>query len=83
MRVAILTTVAAMLLLPRAAPAMACFEAVQASVQDGVNEFAVAARAATTDLSAMDEKKPAKSAHKKRHKKPKEKVEYMRAVPSK
>ena len=83
MRVVILAAVAAMLLLPGAAPAKACFEAVQASIADGVNEIAVATQATTTDLSAMDEKKPAKSTHKKRHKKPKEKVEYMRAAPSK
>jgi hypothetical protein len=58
---------AAFLALPFTAPAIACVV------------HAVSAEAAAADLSAMA-KKPTKEMTKK---KPKEKVEYMRAVPAK
>ena len=67
-------------MLSAAAPAKACFENVQATYRP-VAEGVVAA-AAGTDLSA---RKHHKAKHKavRKHKKKKQKDEYMRAVPAK
>ena len=78
MRIAILTVVIGLL---AAAPAHACFEAVQASAQDGTTDLAAAVAPGASEAFAMEMKKSAKPPHKKHHRKPKEKVEYMRAVP--
>ena len=67
MRFLVTGLAAGLLALPLAAPANAC------------GAHAVSAEAAAADLSAMA-KKPTKAMVKK---KPKEKVEYMRAVPAK
>jgi hypothetical protein len=72
MRFAILA-IAATALLPAAVPAQACFEDVQASAQ--ATPVVAAKPMATADLSAKTKMR------KHARKKPKEKVEYMRAVP--
>jgi len=74
MRFAILA-IAATALLPAAVSAQACFEDVQALAQATP---VVAAKPATTDLSAKTNKTKVR---KHTRMKPKEKVEYMRAVP--
>ena len=68
MRYLMIAGVAALLLLPATVPAKAC----------GVGQHS--AQAATADYSAATKKKVAKKHHRK---KPKEKVEYMRAAPMK
>ena len=78
MRIAILTVTICVL---AAAPAHACFDAVQASAPDGTTDLAAAVAPSGSDAFAMEMKKSAKPPHKKHHRKPKEKVEYMRAVP--
>ena len=67
-------------MLSAAAPAKACFENVQATYRPVAE--GVAAAAASTELAA---RKHHKAKHKvlRKHKKKKEKVEYMRAVPAK
>ena len=67
MRVLMIAAAATLLLLPVAAPAMACGTAMPS------------AKAASTDYSAAKQKKPMKKIAKVK----KEKVEYMRAVPMK
>jgi len=80
MRFAIIVLAAA-LLLP--ATAKACYEAVWSSAREGASELVVAKATVALDLSAKDKKKPMKAKHAKRIKKPKEKVEYMRALTEK
>jgi hypothetical protein len=65
MRFLMIAGTAAILLLPASAPAKAC----------GAGHTA---QAASADFSAATKKKVAKKPHKK---KPKEKIEYMRAAP--
>jgi len=67
MRFLMIATAAALLSLPAAAPASAC----------GADNTA---KAATTTYSADEAKPPKKKVHKRAMKKPKEKVEYMRAL---
>jgi len=78
MRISILAVVIGAL---AGAPAHACFEAVQASVQNGTTEIAAATAPGASEAFAMEMKKSTKPPHKKHPRKPKEKVEYMRAVP--
>jgi len=78
MRIAIIVVAGAALTLSAAAPARACYEeGFSRPLAEGV-----VAAAASTELSA---RKHHKAKHKvlRKHKKKKEKVEYMRAVPAK